>query len=148
MKAWFRGSSREAKNGSSSGRNRKGRKGRRSRFDRLPDSLERLEDRVLLAANLANDMSANPTTTVVPGALVTYTIHAQNLSSGTTAATGVVVTDTLPTGVTFVDATVTGPGSPTVTGSSGTLTVTANLGTLNPGDTDTITIQALINTHA
>ncbi|HWB08693.1 MAG TPA: DUF4214 domain-containing protein [Pirellulales bacterium] len=148
MKAWFRRSPWEAKNGNSNGRNRKGRKGRRSIFDRLPNSLERLEDRVPLAADLAMNMSASPTTTVVPGALVTYTIHAQNLAAGTTAATGVMVTDTLPTGETFVDATVTGPGSPTVAGSSGTLTVTANLGTLKPGDTDVITIQALIDTTA
>ena len=116
------------------------------KFEALKFGLERLEDRVMLAADLAIDKSVAPSGTVVPGELLTYTIHAQNLAAGATAATGVVVTDTLPAGETFIGATVSGSGAPTIGNSAGT--VTADLGTLAPGGANTITVQALVNTTA
>jgi len=65
------------------------------------------------------------------GSNLTYTI---TVTAGSTAATGVVVTDTLPGGVNFVSA-VPSQGS-----CSGTATVTCNLGTVNGGAGATVTI--------
>ncbi|HVX14579.1 MAG TPA: DUF4214 domain-containing protein [Pirellulales bacterium] len=142
MQSWFQRKSRAASS-------RADRKGRRSRstqlpkFDALSFAVERLEDRMLLAADLTLDKTVAPPGDVTAGTLLTYTITASNTAGGNvTAATGVQVSDSLPVGETFVDATVTGSGAPTVSNSGNS--VTATLGTLNPGDTDTITIQALV----
>jgi uncharacterized repeat protein (TIGR01451 family) len=81
--------------------------------------------------------SASP---VFAGQNVTYTITVRN-TNVTTPATGVVLTDALPASETFVSA-ATSQGSlvtPPV-GSNGT--VTANLGTIAPGATATVTITA------
>jgi uncharacterized repeat protein (TIGR01451 family) len=79
--------------------------------------------------------SANP---IFAGQNVTYTITVKNVNV-TTPATGVVLTDVLPASMNFVSAT-TSQGSlvtPPV-GSNGT--VTANLGSVAPGATATVTI--------
>jgi uncharacterized repeat protein (TIGR01451 family) len=79
--------------------------------------------------------SANP---IFAGQNVTYTITVKNVSTPF-AATGVVMTDSLPASMNFVSAT-TSQGSlitPPV-GSNGT--VTANLGSIAPGVTATVTI--------
>jgi len=100
-------------------------------------------------SNLANN-SANEPTTVVPvidlaitksdspdpvnaGGILTYTVLVTN--NGPSPATNVVMTDVLPAGVTFSSATST-QGS--VSEASGT--VTASLGTLASGESETITI--------
>jgi uncharacterized repeat protein (TIGR01451 family) len=85
--------------------------------------------------------SANP---VFAGQNVTYTITVKNVSTPF-AATGVTLTDVLPASVNFVSAT-TSQGSlitPPV-GSSGT--VTANLGSIAPGVTATVTITVSTTT--
>jgi uncharacterized repeat protein (TIGR01451 family) len=66
---------------------------------------------------------------VTEGNNVVYTLTARNL--GPTIATGVVVTDPVPTGTTFVSA---GAGCALAAG-----VVTCNAGTLNPGQTVTFT---------
>ncbi|MGI8904928.1 MAG: DUF11 domain-containing protein [Candidatus Sumerlaeaceae bacterium] len=72
----------------------------------------------------------------IVGQPLTYTITATNV--GTTSATGVLVTDTLPGSVTFVSATSTG-GTCSRNGQK----VTCTLGTLQPGENDIITIQVI-----
>jgi uncharacterized repeat protein (TIGR01451 family) len=69
---------------------------------------------------------------VQTGQNLTYTLTVQN--TGTAPASNVVVTDTLPGGVTFVSATAS-QGS-----CAGTSTVTCNLGSLAGGATATVTI--------
>lgn len=68
----------------------------------------------------------------VTGATATYTIDVTNDGPGT--AVNTVVTDVLPAGTTFTSATST-QGS-----CSGTTTVTCTVGTLAPGQTETITL--------
>jgi uncharacterized repeat protein (TIGR01451 family) len=89
--------------------------------------------------DLATSMSesADP---IFAGENETYTVVVKNINSPV-SATGVALTDTLPASMNFVSAT-TSQGSlvtPPV-GSNGT--VTANLGTLAPGATATVTITA------
>lgn len=74
---------------------------------------------------------------VVAGAQLTYTLALTN--DGPLSATNVVVTDTLPSGTTFVSAT---SNLGTVTEASGV--VTGNLGTMADGQTATITIIVLV----
>ncbi|MGH9624393.1 MAG: hypothetical protein ACRD4G_08660, partial [Bryobacteraceae bacterium] len=149
MQTWFGKLPRTSKGRKSSKKDRRARSEWRSKFEALNFNIERLEDRVFLAADLGIDKSVVPVGSVLPGELLTYTIHVFNTAgAGVTAATGVVVTDPLPAGETFVDATVTtsGAGTPTVSNTGNV--VTASLGTLDAGVTDTITIQALVNTDA
>ncbi len=84
---------------------------------------------VLPAANLLVTKTDSPDPVVI-GNPLTYTVRVTN--TGPSPATGVFLTDTLPSGVTFVAAT------PGCTFSSGTLTCA--LGTLNAGDGALITL--------
>jgi uncharacterized repeat protein (TIGR01451 family) len=71
------------------------------------------------------------------GAYLTYTLTASN--SGPSEATGVIISDTLPAGLTF-DSAKSGLG--TVSQAGGTITV--NVGNLTPGETDTVTIVVTV----
>ncbi|WP_417744241.1 SdrD B-like domain-containing protein [Rosistilla oblonga] len=72
-----------------------------------------------------------------PGNTIDYTLTVTN--NGPSNATGVVVTDNLPTGVTFVS----GTGSQgTVTNNNGV--ITANVGNLASGSTATVTIRVSV----
>ena len=70
------------------------------------------------------------------GSTLTYTITVTN--NGPDPATGVVVTDNLPTGLQYVSAT------PSQGSCSGTDPFTCTLGTLTNGSSATITVQALV----
>lgn len=74
---------------------------------------------------------------VTQGSDVTFTLTVTN--AGPDAASNVVVTDTLPPQLTFVSAT------PSTGSCSGTVTITCNLGTLNPAGSETITIVATMD---
>jgi uncharacterized repeat protein (TIGR01451 family) len=76
---------------------------------------------------------------VTVGQTLTYTLTASN--NGPANATGVTVTDTLPSGVTFVSA------SPSQGNCSGTTTVSCTLGDLNNGSSATVTIQVTPTTE-
>jgi uncharacterized repeat protein (TIGR01451 family) len=77
-----------------------------------------------------------PSQTAPIGGTITYTITVTN--AGPSAATGVVVTDTIPASLQLVTAT---PSQGTC---SGDPTVTCNLGTINNGSNATITLQTLV----
>jgi uncharacterized repeat protein (TIGR01451 family) len=79
---------------------------------------------------IAKADSADP---VIAGGTLTYTVTVTN--NGPSTATNVVVTDVLPNAITFSSATAS---QGTVANNAGT--VTANVGTLAPGATATITI--------
>jgi uncharacterized repeat protein (TIGR01451 family) len=101
--------------------------------------------------NVANNSSSDPTAvtsladisvaklassgSVLVGSNVTFTITAHNL--GPTDATGVQVTDLLPSGLTFVSAT---PASGTYTAGTGVW----NIGSLASGATTTLTVTATV----
>ncbi len=87
-------------------------------------------DRALPAVDLGIVKSAVPTPTVVAGTRLTYTLVVSN--ADVSPATGVVVADALPAGVTYVSAT----SSKGVCGSG----VLCTLGTLQPGETVVITV--------
>lgn len=74
---------------------------------------------------------------VIAGNNVTYTLTINN--AGPSNATGVTVTDVLPTNLTFVSAT---PSQGTATNANGT--ITANLGNIANGGTATITVVATV----
>ncbi len=84
--------------------------------------------------DLAITKSVNPKVAQV-GANVTYTIIASN--NGPSNATGVVVSDPLPDGLTYISA-----SSNRGTASFANGTVTANIGSLARGSTATITVRA------
>jgi len=80
---------------------------------------------------------------VVTGNNLTYTIQVSN--AGPSDSTNVVVLDTLPSGVSFVSASATqGSGC----NNSGNVSVTCNLGTINPGGSAIITIVVQVNNIA
>ncbi len=91
-------------------------------------------DPIFFRASVSADLSITKTAplTAVAGTTLTYTLTVTN--NGSTDATGVVVTDTLPTGTTFV--------SSTVFPCSGTTTVTCTLGTVPSGASTTFTVTA------
>jgi uncharacterized repeat protein (TIGR01451 family) len=74
--------------------------------------------------------------TVFAGGSITYTISFDNTANNY-AVDGVILTDTLPAEVTFVSASDGG----VLSGN----TVTWNIGTLNPGDTDSVTLVVQVN---
>ena len=88
------------------------------------------------SADLAITKSDTPDP-VVAGQTITYTLTVTN--NGPSDASGVTVTDTLPSGVTFVSAT---PSQGTATGAGNT--VTASLGNLADGASATITITGTV----
>ncbi len=95
---------------------------------------EALESRALLAADLQVTQSGVVQNTVVVGQLLDDTYQVSN--AGAVSASSVKFTDTLPAGVDFVaDSTSSG----TISESGGV--VTAQLGTLAPGDTVTVDVQ-------
>lgn len=83
----------------------------------------------------------------MPGNAVEYTLGYQNIGQG--AASGVVVVDTLPAGVTFVGVTSSTPTlpAPTVGTSGGLQTLTWNIGNLAAGASGQIKIKVTINTN-
>ncbi len=81
--------------------------------------------------------------TADPGDTLTYTVVVTN--NGPDAAAGVVATDTLPPGVTFVSG--TGPAGAALTASA-TGVVTVNVGSLANAATSTFTILATVNAGA
>ncbi|HEX2834088.1 MAG TPA: C25 family cysteine peptidase [Thermoanaerobaculia bacterium] len=81
-----------------------------------------------------------PDSAFAQGENVTYTLVVSN--NGPSRATNVVMTDTLPAGLSFVSVT---PGGPTCTQSSGTVTCT--YATMNPGATNNISITATITVN-
>jgi len=80
--------------------------------------------------------SACPTPNAVPGGVLTYTIAYSN--SGSAAATGTTITDTLPAGESFVAASNNGSYDPN------TNTVTWSIGTVNANGTGSVTLQVLV----
>ncbi len=88
--------------------------------------------------DLAITKQATPTTTT-PGNVVTYSMNVTN--NGPIAATGVIVTDTLPAGVTFVAA---APSEGTVQ-STANGTIVVAMGNFAVGQTKTLIITASIN---
>ncbi len=87
------------------------------------------------SVDLAIALTASPSTPAV-GGFITYTMVVTNV--GTTGATNVVATNTLPTGLNFIGATATA-GSVTQSGS----TVTASFGSLAAGATASSTITVV-----
>jgi uncharacterized repeat protein (TIGR01451 family) len=108
-------------------------------------------------SNTANNSATQPTTVnasvdlaitkvddidpITPNSTLTYTMVVTN--NGPSQATGVVVNDTLPTGLTFVSATST-VGTATNAGN----VITGNIGTLNSGASATITVTATVDSTA
>jgi len=112
----------------------------------------------LIESNTANN-TANLTTTLTPrvdvavtktdtvsGSVVAgnaFTYHMDVTNSGPSTATGVVLSDTLPAGVTFVSV-----NSQQGTASHANGLITANIGTLAPGATVRVTVNATANADA
>lgn len=98
------------------------------------NNISQLDMTVESVADLSITKSASPDP-VTPGSTLTYTLTATN--NGPEDATNVIVTDTLPAGLSLVS----------VTSSQGTCTgtVTCNLGTLPSGATATITIVVTVD---
>ena len=92
----------------------------------------------LIAAELGITVTAAPDP-VVTGSTVTYTLTVTNSQSG--AATGVLVTDTLPTGTTLVSCTSTGVG---VCGGTSTVPTVA-FTSIAGGASETITLVAQVD---
>lgn len=92
---------------------------------------------VITRADLQVTQTDNPDP-VVAGNDLTYVLTVKN--NGPSDATGVILTDTLPSGVSFKSAT---PGAPTCTASAGK--VTCNLGGLTGGSTTQATIVVKVD---
>jgi uncharacterized repeat protein (TIGR01451 family) len=102
-------------------------------------SLEGLEERVALTADLGITKAGAPSTVFV-GGYVNYTLIVTNFGPDT--ATGVTVTDSVPTGATFITAGTTRGSFSFANG-----TITANIGTMTSQATATITIIARATTE-
>ena len=89
------------------------------------------------SANVTIVKSATPPSTVADGDTLTYTLAVTN--NGPAAATNVIVTDPLPTNVTFLSPVIATAGTCSEAGG----TVTCLLGTMANGGTATITILTL-----
>jgi uncharacterized repeat protein (TIGR01451 family) len=98
------------------------------------NNISQLDMTVESVADLSITKSASPDP-VTPGSTLTYTLTAKN--NGPADATNVIVTDTLPAGVTLVSAT---PSQGTCSGG-----VTCNLGNLASGASATITIEVTVD---
>ena len=92
---------------------------------------------MVVGADLAVTKTDSPDPITAAGATLTYTLTVTN--GGPSTSINVVLTDPLPSGITFVSATL-GQGS-----CSGTSTVTCNLGTLANGATTTVTIKVTVD---
>ena len=104
--------------------------------------LEVLEDRVtpsLMFSQLANLALAKTVNCPTPAVGSTVTFSVSVTDEGPSNATGVVVKDLLPAGLTFVSA--NGPGS------YNAQTGVWNVGSINNGVTDTLKIQAEVDTY-
>ena len=80
--------------------------------------------------------------TVATGEKITYTLSVRN--PYTRPLTNVVISDPVPAHTDFVKASENG----TVAGAAGTQTVTWNLGTLQPGETRTLTMETVVSARA
>ena len=96
---------------------------------------------VIAEADLGVVKAVSSTASQIGGAL-TYTVDITN--SGPSAASNVVITDTLPAGVTFISG--TGPSGEALSEVGGV--VTANVATMASGETGTITINVNIEAGA
>ena len=135
MQRWFQSSPRTGKNRKSNRKSHQQRPAWRAKIDALNFVLERLEDRVLLAADVTVAMTAAPTPLVSVGGNEVYTITVTNTGSAATTGT-TTVADTLPANSTFVS----DGGTGTFTGpTAGVLTDVLPSG-LASGSADTLTI--------
>ena len=94
---------------------------------------------------LASDLSVTKSvssSTAQPGDTLTYTIVVKN--AGPQPATGVTVSDTFPSSLSYVSCTATGGGSCSSTGSA----VNVNYSALAVGESETITIQGTLSATA
>ncbi|MCF6239688.1 MAG: DUF11 domain-containing protein, partial [Candidatus Marinimicrobia bacterium] len=103
---------------------------------------------VLVKTVADNDESGGETNSAAPGVTVTYTIVVQNWGTG--EATGIVVTDVVPTNTTYVASSATGgAGTPGETGGSVTWNITTLAGDSNTGDSTypetTLTFQVTVD---
>lgn len=88
---------------------------------------------VTSAPQLTIDKTSNVSPFANPGQTVSYTIVVTNATTATDTARAVVVTDTLPQGLTFTD---------------GSTTKTTIVGDLTPGQSHTITLDAVVGSTA
>ncbi|MDP1654083.1 MAG: SdrD B-like domain-containing protein [Rhodocyclaceae bacterium] len=101
-------------------------------------------------ADVTVSKNANPAS-VPAGQNLTYVVTATNIANGLSAADAVTITDTLPNDLTFVSATpsagscATTPAANSTTG-AGNNQVICNLGTINNGSQQTVTIIVRPNT--
>ncbi|MBK5233234.1 MAG: DUF11 domain-containing protein [Thermoleophilia bacterium] len=98
------------------------------------DNTDTVETHVLGEANVEITKTAAPTD-ARPGDIVTYSLKAKNI--GTAIANNVVITDSLPVGVSFVSA-----DAPCV---EATGTVTCEIGSLNPGEEHTYQVKVKVD---
>lgn len=118
-----------------------------------PDSADRIASVTSMVTPRA-DVTVGKTATpasVPAGQNLTYVITATNLANGLSQAQNVTITDTLPSGLTFVSAAPssgicgTAPAANSTTG-PGNNQVVCNLGTLNNGAQQTVTLVVRPNT--
>lgn len=109
----------------------------------VDNNSDQAEVPVAIVTDLRLDKSA-PTATVDGGSNLTYTIVVTN--DGPSDATGVVVTDTLPAGLTFVSGDVDGDASGVTTDANGV--VTATIGDLADEASQTITLVVAVASDA